>query len=148
MKRDFWEGKRVLVTGYEGFLGSWLTRFLLERRAQVAGLDIRVRRKETILTRDEVRKVSIFKGSVEDAKLIERILLTRRIEFIFHLAAWAIVGECLRKPALAISANVRGTWNMLEAARNNTMIKGLVIASSDKAYGSHTDLPYKEDYSL
>ena len=148
MKRPFWKGKRVLITGYEGFLGSWLTKFLLNEGAIVTGLDIRTRRRETVLTKQELNAMRIVKGSVEDYALVERICKRDKTEFVFHLAARALVGECLQDPLGAFSVNIRGTWNVLEVCRRNKSIGGVIIASSDKAYGSHKKLPYKEDFAL
>lgn len=148
MANDFWRNKNVLITGYEGFLGSHLTRTLLNCGAIVCGLDIHIRRKQTILSGKELAKVKIIKGSVENFSLVSEIIKKHKIEFIFHLAAKSLVGECLREPIKALSTNIRGTWNVLEASRNSNTIKVIVIASSDKAYGSHTKLPYKENASL
>lgn len=148
MANNFWRNKNVLITGYEGFLGSHLTRTLLNRGAKICGLDIRICRKQTILSCRELAKVKIIKGSVENFSLVSEIIKKHKIEFIFHLAAKSLVGECLREPIKALSTNIRGTWNVLEASRNSNTIKVIVIASSDKAYGSHTKLPYKENASL
>jgi len=148
MGNRFWKDKRVLITGYEGFLGSHLTSALLRYGAKIWGLDIKTHRKETILSKDDLDKIKIFKGSVENFSVISKIINENKIEFIFHLAAKSLVGDCLKKPIKAFSTNIKGTWNILEASRNNTTIKAIVIASSDKAYGSHKELPYKEDTPL
>lgn len=148
MNGKFWKNKRVLITGYEGFLGSHLTRALLGLGAKVWGLDILTCRKQTILSGEELGKVNITKGSVENISLLSKIINENKIEFIFHLAAKSLVGYCLEKPIRAFSSNIKGTWNILEASRNNSRIKAIIIASSDKAYGSHNKLPYKEDISL
>jgi len=147
MRNNFWKNKRVLVTGYEGFLGSHLTKALIDKGARVTGLDIETRRKETILN-GEFKKISIIKGSVEDFKLICSILEKKKIDFVFHLAAAAIIGESLENPLTTFSTNIAGTWNILEACRKNLKVKGIIVASSDKAYGSKNILPYKEEASL
>lgn len=140
--------KRVLVTGYEGFLGSHLTKTLLKQGAGVIGLDIKTHRKETILAKEDLRLVKVIKGSVENYKLVERIIKKNRIEVIFHLAATSLVGKAYRQPMEAFSTNIRGTWDILEACRNTHSVRALIIASSDKAYGSHKKLPYREDAPL
>ncbi len=144
----FWKGKMVLITGYNGFLGSHLTRFLLNQGANITGLDIKAHRKITVLTRQDLEHIKTIKGSVEDYPLVFKIIHEARIEYVFHLAAKALVGECLKEPAKAFSTNIKGTWNVLEASRNNASVKGVIVASSDKAYGSQKDLPYKEDRPL
>lgn len=148
MGNNFWKNKRVLVTGYEGFLGSHLVKKLLLGGAKVTGLDIKTHRKETILTGGALKQIKIIRGSVEDYPLLLRILKQNKIEYVFHLAAASIVGEALDAPAKAFSANIEGTWNVLEACRNVKGIRGVIIASSDKAYGIHNKLPYREDASL
>ncbi len=140
--------KRVLVTGYEGFLGSHLTKALLKQGAGVIGLDIKTHRKETILAKEDLRAVRVIKGSVEDYKLVERIIKKNKIGAIFHLAATSLVGKAYRQPREAFSTNIGGTWNILEACRNTHSVRALIIASSDKAYGSHKELPYREDTPL
>lgn len=145
---NFWKEKKVLITGYEGFLGSALTKALLACGADIFGLDIVTHRNKTILSKEDLGKISIIKGSVENFDLISKILKDNQIEIIFHLAAKALVGECLDDPLKCFSVNIKGTWNVLEAARNSSAVKSIVIASSDKAYGDSEKLPYKEDYPL
>ncbi len=144
----FWEDKNVLVTGYEGFLGSWLSKILLNYKANLFGLDILTQRKETILTPESLRQINIIKGSVEDYSLVSNIIKEKKIEVIFHLAAEALVGKCLKEPIRTFSSNIKGTWNILEASRNFDTVKAIIIASSDKAYGSNKNLPYLEDFPL
>ena len=148
MKEKFWKNKKVLITGYEGFLGSHLTRNLLSCGAKISGLDIKTHRRQTILSAKELNKINIIKGSVEDFSLVSKIIRENRIGYIFHLAAKALVEECLQKPTKTFSTNIKGTWNILEVARNNNIIKAIIIASSDKAYGRHNILPYKENAAL
>jgi CDP-glucose 4,6-dehydratase len=146
MRSTFWKNKKVLITGYEGFLGSNLTRTLLDYGAKIYGLDILTHRKYTILSQKELNRVNVIRGNVENLPLLSKIIKEKKIEFVFHLAARAIVGDCLRKPVRAFSTNIKGTWNILEVARNcGSQIKSVIVASSDKAYGSHAKLPYTED---
>jgi len=143
----FWKNKHVLITGYEGFLGSHLTKALLDYQANVFGLDILTHRKNTIL-RPDFSRINIIRGSVENYGLVERIINENKIEFIFHLAATSLVGVALDKPLKAFSTNISGTWNVLEASRQAKFIEGVIIASSDKAYGIHKRLPYRENFAL
>lgn len=148
MRGNFWKGKKILVTGYEGFLGSHLTKTLVEHGAEVYGLDILTNRKDTILPKKELDKVRIIKGDVNNFSLVSRIIKKNDLELIFHLAAEALVGECLKNPRQAFSTNIKGTWDILEAARFSKTIKTVIIASSDKAYGQAVTLPYKENFPL
>ncbi|MFA7676567.1 MAG: GDP-mannose 4,6-dehydratase [Candidatus Omnitrophota bacterium] len=148
MSKKFWKGKKVFITGYEGFLGSNLTKTLLESEVNVCGLDIVTGRKKTILSCKDSSRIKIYKGSVENLSLINEIIKKHKIEIIFHLAAEALVEDCLKNPVGGFSTNIKGTWNILESVRLNSCVKSIVIASSDKAYGSCKSLPYKEDTRL
>ncbi len=148
MRRDFWEKRTVLVTGFEGFLGSNLTKSLLDKGAKVIGLDIKTSRKETIFCAGDYRKITVYKGSVASRKLLKYIFNKHRIEAVFHLADEAIVGRSHSNPLSAFESNIAGTWEVLEAARLDGNVRAVVAASSDKAYGEHKSLPYREDASL
>ncbi len=148
MRVSFWKNKKVLITGYEGFLGSNLTERLISYRANIVGLDTKVGRKYTILTENDYEKMVVIKGNVANYKLLREVISTYKIEIVFHLAAQAIVGKCFKNPLRTFSSNIRGTWNVLECCRHLSMVKAIVIASSDKAYGSHTKLPYEEGTPL
>lgn len=148
MKNNFWENKNIFITGYEGFLGSHLTKQLLACGANVTGLDIKIRRKETIFTGKDYKMIKVVKGSVCDSGLIGRLLKKHAIEIVFHLAAEAIVGRSTEEPVNTFMTNISGTWTVLENCRKSRSVKAIVIASSDKAYGSHRELPYTEDTPL
>lgn len=147
INRKFWKGKKVLVTGHEGFLGSWLTRALVESGARVKGIDIKIRRDNPVLKniRHDFQSCRI---DIADRRCITDIISRFRPEIIFHLAAEAIVSEAYRDPVRAFQSNIEGTWNILEAVRDQKFIKAVVAASSDKAYGSHKKLPYYESFPL
>jgi CDP-glucose 4,6-dehydratase len=147
-KNNFWKGRRTLVTGYEGFLGSHLTKKLLSMRARVVGIDKLTFRKNTLLNSHDLKKMTIIRGNVANYRLLQQTLHQHRIEIVFHLAAEAIVGQCLKSPRRTFSSNIRGTWTVLDACRNTPSIQAVVVASSDKAYGSHNKLPYDENSAL
>jgi CDP-glucose 4,6-dehydratase len=148
MNKSFWKNKKVLITGFEGFLGSNLTRALISSGANIFGLDIKVKRRDTILNSDDYRKISLTKGSVTDYQLLRKIIIKNKINVVFHLAAEAIVGKCYGSPLRTFSTNIKGTWNILEVCRVSEDIQSIVIASSDKAYGAHKKLPYTEEAPL
>lgn len=146
--KGFWKDKKVLVTGFEGFLGSHLTREILRTGAKVIGLDIKTFRKQTIISPQDYKKMVVYKGSVANRNLVRSILRKHSINVIFHLAAEAIVGRSQANPLKAFKSNITGTWEVLEAARLQGKLRAMVVASSDKAYGSHKRLPYREEASL
>lgn len=145
---DFWQNRAVLVTGCTGLLGSWLSRYLVERGAMVIGL-IRDWVPEAELIRSStVNRVCVIRGDVRDQKTLERVLGEYEVNTVFHLAAQTIVGIANRNPVSTFESNVQGTWALLEACRRSASVRQIVVASSDKAYGTHEKLPYSEDAPL
>lgn len=144
----FWKGKKILITGIGGFIGSNLAISLLERGSQIVGL-IRDKIPISNLKISGIdSKITVVWGELQDYNLIERIISKYKIEYIFHLGAQAIVQLAHQSPTSTFESNIRGTWCLLEAARQMRGIKGIIVASSDKAYGKHKDLPYTEDFCL
>jgi CDP-glucose 4,6-dehydratase len=148
MSKDFWKGRRVLVTGHEGFLGSHLTRRLADEGARVMGLDLTVGRRASLFSAADRRRFRGIQGSVAQYRLVERLLQEGKVDTVFHLAAEAIVARAHRAPLKVFRSNITGTWNVLEACRTNPAVKALVVASSDKAYGEAPSLPYAESTPL
>jgi len=145
---EFWKGKNVFITGCTGFLGSYLAKELIRQGANVTGLVRDVIPKSYLYSGDEYKKINTVIGSLEDEPLLERALGEYEIDTVFHVAAQAIVGIANRNPLSTFEANIRGTYNMLEAARRSSFIRRIVVASSDKAYGEQKQLPYTEDMPL
>jgi len=129
-------------------LGSWLVRRLHEQRAAVLCL-VRDWVPESELVRSRLlQQMVVVRGDVEDRELLERTLGEYEIEIVFHLAAQTIVTIANRNPVSTFETNIRGSWNLLEACRRSPRVKAIVMASSDKAYGCQTTLPYSEDMPL
>ena len=141
----YWTGKNVFVTGATGILGSALVKRLLSSNANVIILKRDHVPNSELERSGTIRKVTVVLGSLEDFWSVERALNEYEIDTCFHLAAQAIVQTSNRSPLPTFEANIRGTWNLLEAMRHNPLIKRIVVASSDKAYGDSSKLPYKED---
>jgi CDP-glucose 4,6-dehydratase len=140
----FWRGKRVLVTGAGGFVGGSLAAGLIERGASVVGIirDARGDRRLSMLGISG--SIDVVYGSITDYATVERAFNEYEVEYCFHLAAQAIVGIANRSPLSTFESNIRGTWTMLEAARQSRFLRGFVFASSDKVYGDQPVLPYDE----
>ncbi|MCA1734525.1 MAG: GDP-mannose 4,6-dehydratase, partial [Acidobacteria bacterium] len=146
---SFWRDRNVFVTGATGLLGSWLTRRLVDRGANVVCLVRDQTPRSLLVSSGTIREVVTVSGAVEDYELLLRALNEHEIEIVFHLAAQTIVPIAHRSPLSTFEANIKGTWCLLEAARNlGGRIKGILIASSDKAYGEQTKLPYSEETPL
>lgn len=145
---EFWQDRRVFVTGCTGLVGAWTVRALLERGAHVIGL-VRDQVVGSELTRGRLAdRIDIVRGSVEDYPVVERALAEYEVQTVLHLAAQTIVGIAQRSPLSTFESNIKGTWCVLEAARRCGYRLNVVIASSDKAYGEHLTLPYTEDAPL
>jgi CDP-glucose 4,6-dehydratase len=145
---SFWKNRNAFVTGATGFVGAHVARALVEQGARVVCLQRDSVRANSLDLFDLRRRVTVVNGSVEDYALMERVVTEYEIEAIFHLAAQAIVGAANRSPLSTFEANIRGTYSLLEACRRADTVKRIVVASSDKAYGSHDQLPYAEDHPL
>jgi CDP-glucose 4,6-dehydratase len=144
----FWLDRRVFVTGATGLLGSWLTRALIERGADVIVLIRDWVPESELLTSGTVQGTTVVRGDLTDLDLMERVLNEYEVQTVFHAAAQTIVGTANRGPISTFQANIEGTWCLLEAARRSRLIEQVVVASSDKAYGTHEVLPYSEDAPL
>ena len=143
-----WRDRPVLVTGGAGLVGGWLVKRLLAAGADVVCV-LRDRVPQSELVRSGAgAKVTIVRGDVVDQALLERALGEYEIRTVFHLAAQTIVGIANRNPVSTFESNVRGTWSMLEACRRTPTVSEVVLASSDKAYGTHEKLPYDESAAL
>ncbi|GAB4544723.1 MAG: GDP-mannose 4,6-dehydratase [Thermodesulfovibrionia bacterium] len=145
---NHWVNRNVFITGSTGFLGSYLTESLVEKKANVVILVRDWPFRSRFILSDLHRKTTVVRGEIEDYFLLERVLNEYEIEVVFHLAAQTIVEIANRNPISTFETNIRGTWNLLEACRRNIHVKKIIIASSDKAYGSQEELPYDEKMPL
>ncbi len=143
-----WWGRNVFITGCTGILGSWLTMALVDRGAHVVGLIYDEDPRSQLVRSGYDRRIVRVRGSVTDYALMERVFTEYQIDTCFHLAAQALVTVANRAPLSTFETNIRGTWTVLEAARRCPTLTRLVVASSDKAYGEHENLPYTEDAPL
>ncbi len=144
-----WKNRNVMITGVTGFVGTWLAKELVERGANVIGF-----------VRDEIpnmplRTMGIYdklaavpRGDLTDYNSVKRVFSEYEIDTCFHLGAQPIVSIANRNPTLTFEVNIKGSWNVLEAARTSEKLKSLVIASTDKVYGEPIELPISEKHLL
>jgi CDP-glucose 4,6-dehydratase len=143
----------VLVTGAHGFVASHLAKALLERGDSVRVLDRpdprtadvggpRLSALDMLGLRGEVE---LAEGDLRDSEAVSAAVAG--CDSVFHLAAQTIVGVARESPAETFEVNVRGAWNVFEACREHGVAR-VVFASSDKAYGTSPELPYREDFPL
>ena len=146
---NFWNNKSVLVTGATGLVGSWLIRDLLEKGAKVTALILDTEPSSQLIRSGDYNLISIVNGDLRNYKDVSRAVFSNECTIIFHLGAQTIVGTALQDPISTFESNIQGTWNVMEAARqSNGAVKSVVVASSDKAYGSSNQLPYLENFPL
>lgn len=147
--RGAYRGRTVLVTGASGIVGSWLVRSLLSQRADVVALMRDEDPRSELIRSGDDQRIARVRGTLEDLVLLERLMVQYEVDVVFHLGAQTQVRHAQRQPWATLEANVRGTYNLLEAVRRCARrVQGVVIASSDKAYGETPRLPYTEEHPL
>lgn len=146
MNKKMWKDKRVLVTGCTGFLGSWLTAVLVQNGAEVVGLIRDDVPQSQLLRSGTIQQINVVRGELCDYALLERTIAEYEINTIFHLAAQTIVGIANRSPMSTFETNIRGSWMLMEAARQQPTVKAMVIAGSEKAYGDLAEPPFQETF--
>jgi len=148
VSQSFWRDRPTFVTGGTGLVGSWLVRRLVEQGADVVCLVRDWVPGSELVQSGLFDKVRVVRGDICDMALMERVMGEYEVDTVMHLAAQTIVGIANRNPVSTFEANIQGTWSVLEAARRSPRVKGIVVASSDKAYGDCETLPYGEDTPL
>lgn len=144
----FWRDRPTLVTGASGLVGGWLVPRLVDAGAHVICLVRDWEPQSVLLAGDLLQRSTLVRGDVRDQALLERVLGEYEIDSVIHLAAQTIVGIANRNPISTFETNIGGTWTMLEACRRSPLVRQIVLASSDKAYGDQDTLPYDESTPL
>jgi len=142
--RAFWRDRPTFVTGATGLVGGWLVKRLVDLGADVVCLVRDWVPASEFLSNAPIDKVKIVRGDVRQQAMLERALGEYEIDTVIHLAAQTIVGIANRNPISTFDTNIRGTWALLEACRRSPLVRQVVVASSDKAYGECDTLPYDE----
>ncbi|MCK4666242.1 GDP-mannose 4,6-dehydratase [Candidatus Dependentiae bacterium] len=144
----FWKNKNILVTGAGGFVGSNLCKHFFELGANVVGMVRDLDEIKNLKLFNIDSKINIVIGNLVDKEFLYRVLQKYNINSVYHLAAQVVVSIANEGPLSTFESNIRGTYMLLEAIRIYGKVKRVVIASSDKSYGIHKKLPYKEDFPL
>ena len=137
--------ENILITGVNGFIGSALAARLLSQGKRIVGL---VRDRNYKSRRDILDRISVAYGDLSDINSVRYAVTKYEVDTIFHLGAIAVLRMGIIDPVTCWGTNIMGTVNVLEAARAAKHVRKVVVASSDKAYGTHTNLPYVEDMAL
>jgi CDP-glucose 4,6-dehydratase len=142
VNNDWLKHKNILITGITGFLGQNLAHKLTSIGAHVVGI---VRDERQYFSS---RGITVVRGSIEDHRLMKRIVDQYSIQICIHLAAQSIVSFAYTYPSETFETNIKGTWSVLDACRLGKHIEALLVASTDKVYGDQEVLPYTEDQDL
>lgn len=133
--REFWNGKKVLITGHTGFKGSWLAFWLKMLGADVCGYALAPEGKlslyENLDLKNQIKSVI---GDICDLSAFEKVLRDFEPEIVFHLAAQSLVRRSYREPVETYMTNVIGTINVLDAVRRANFVKAVVVVTTDKVY--------------
>lgn len=144
----FWRNRNVFITGGFGLLGSALVEELHAAGANITLLKRDHAASSRLFSLPAYHHANIVQGDFEDYDLIYRALNEYEIDTVFHVGAQPIAPVANRAPLPTLKANIMGTANVLEAARLSPLVKRVLVASSDKAYGPQPVLPYTEEASL
>jgi len=142
------KGKNILVTGGTGFVGSHLVEKLIKIGANVITTYLQLDPKSYFMTQDLGKKIVMEHIDIVHFDDVFNLITKHEIEYIFHLAAQPLVDVAYYNPRRTLESNINGTINILESARLYPKIQGIVVASSDKAYGKHGEIKYKEGDAL
>jgi CDP-glucose 4,6-dehydratase len=132
---DIFKGRKVFITGHTGFKGSWLAYLLHEIGADVMGYALPPASKPNhfdLLKLD--KKIKHVSGDIRDSANLFQTMFNFQPEFVFHLAAQALVKNSFEKPVETFSTNILGSVNILESVRNCQSVRALIYVTSDKCY--------------
>jgi len=135
MKKSFWNGKKVLITGHTGFKGSWMSLWLKINGANVTGYALPPPTTPSFFEIGNIHKDMIsITGDVRDLQHFQAVVAKYRPEIIIHMAAQPIVRYSYSNPIETFSTNIMGTVNVLETVRQTDSVKVVLIITSDKCY--------------
>jgi CDP-glucose 4,6-dehydratase len=130
-----WSGRRVLLTGHNGFKGSWLALWLAEMGAEVTGFSAPPRGGPSLYEAARVSElVASVDGDIRHAAAVRAAFEQAEPEVVLHLAAQPIVRRSYADPAETYGINVMGTVNVLDAVRASDSVRAVVVVTSDKCY--------------
>ncbi|MGH7766134.1 MAG: CDP-glucose 4,6-dehydratase [Candidatus Binatia bacterium] len=135
MNRAFWKAKKVLVTGYSGFKGSWLALWLQSLGADLMGYALCPPTEPNLFEIADVsRGMTGITGDIRDLENLKTVIARHRPEIVIHMAAQALVQYSYHNPVETYSTNIMGTVNVLEAVRHSESVRVVVCITSDKCY--------------
>ncbi len=150
IRREFWDGRRVLITGHTGFKGCWLALWLASLGARVSGYALQPPTQPSLWQLIESgAEVTTTIADVLDADRLDAEFAKSRPEIVFHLAAQSLVRASYDDPVRTYATNVMGTVNVLDAARRSSGVRAVVNVTSDKCYENRDlERAYREEDAM
>lgn len=143
---NFYQNKRVLITGHTGFKGSWLSELLLLAGAEVCGYALSPAEDSLFQPLHIAEHMRSIEGDIRDLEQLQKAFQGWKPEFVFHLAAQPLVRKSYRDPVGTYSTNVMGTVNLLECVRSYGSVRSVVNVTTDKVYRNPEQLgSFQED---
>ena len=141
---------KILVTGGTGYIGSHTCVELLDAGYEVVILDNLVNSKEDVVDKIQNisgKKLTFYRGDVQDEKLLNKIFSEKRIDAVIHFAGLKAVGESVQKPIEYYQNNLDSTLVLLKIMKEND-VKKIIFSSSATVYGDNKNVPFKEEYEI
>lgn len=144
---NFWNGRKVLITGHTGFKGSWLSIWLQDMEADIRGISLAPPSKPSLFFEANVQNgLDHYVADIRDTNKTLTLIRDFQPEIIFHLAAQSLVRHSYSHPLDTYSTNVMGTVNVLDAARYTDSVRAIINVTTDKCYENHEwDWGYREN---
>jgi CDP-glucose 4,6-dehydratase len=139
---EFWQGRRVLLTGHTGFKGAWAALWLTRLGAEIHGLSLAPETDPNPNLFDilgDWSAISSRTGDIRDRETLRQAVAEARPEIVIHMAAQALVRRSYREPAETFDTNVMGTVNLLDALRGADGLQAVLVVTSDKVYENRED---------
>ena len=144
-----WKNKQVFVTGATGLVGSWLVKRLLIEGAKVSVFVVEFPQDSELIRSGDIKKCTVIEGDLRNYSDVSKAVHHQNFDYVFHLGAQTIVQDAIIDPVYTFEANIMGTVYLFDSLRKSSARRTKVlVASSDKAYGSADVLPYIESTPL
>ena len=150
MDLSFYKGKKVLVTGHTGFIGSWLCKILVNAGANVVGYSIDPPTNPSLFELSGIKnQITSYIADIRDLDKLKEVFEKEQPELVFHLAAQPIVRDSYKMPVYTYETNVMGTVNICECVRLFDCVKSFLNITTDKVYeNQETNVAFTEDMPL
>lgn len=147
---EFYNGKKVLITGHTGFKGSWMCMVLLMAGAEITGYALESPTEPSLFRICKLEeKINSINGDVRDLKHLREVFEKVQPEIVIHMAAQPLVRTSYEQPVLTYETNVMGTVNVMECIRLTETVKSVVNVTTDKVYlNQEIDMGYTEEQPL